>query len=465
MGMQARLVVPDLEQPDLSRLVRVGGEHIVPAARFGPDQLGEGADQLCVAGDVLGRHREGSGDDQHDASVVDQTAPVPRRLASARPALLVVLVAFVALGLADGALGTVWPDLRDGFDRTDSSFGLIFTAWSGGYLAASGSSGHLSDRLGLAPTLRLGVSGAIAGLTLISTSPWWWIVLAGFALLGLGNGLTDATANAWVALTAGPREMGALHTAYGLGASTGPLLAAAFVASGDHWRGPFVVLLVLQLGIAVAIHHYRAGFEQSDAPREHSADDAANRPNLVALTLLAWFAVYVGAEVAVGSWSFTLLTESRSFGEVGAGIAVATYWIGLTVGRFALMVGGDRINPVTGLTGASVGAVGAAVWLWADIASVGHLSLPLLGLFFSVVFPLAVTLTPRLLGDERAARQVGYQFAAASAGAITIPATIGVLADRHGISIAGPVVAATVVVLALLWALVRREARFSPAGS
>ena len=31
------------------------------------------------------------------------------------PTLLVALVAFVALGLPDGVLGTVWPTLRDDF--------------------------------------------------------------------------------------------------------------------------------------------------------------------------------------------------------------------------------------------------------------------------------------------------------------------------------------------------------------
>ena len=36
------------------------------------------------------------------------------------------LVGFVVLGLTDGAIGAVWPDLRDDFGRTDGSFGQMF---------------------------------------------------------------------------------------------------------------------------------------------------------------------------------------------------------------------------------------------------------------------------------------------------------------------------------------------------
>ncbi len=382
-----------------------------------------------------------------------------------RPALVVALAAFVALGLSDGALGTVWPDLRDGFARSNSSFGFIFAAWSGGYLAASAASGHLSDRLGLGATLRAGAMGAVTGLVVVSVAPSWWIILAGFAVLGCANGFTDATANAWVALTAGPREMGALHTAYGLGAATGPLVATVFVSGGDFWRGPFIVLLAFQVAILIGVSRHLSGFARPPSTENPDGGESptARHPNIVAVALLFWCAIYVGAEVAVGQWSFTLLTESRGFSDFGAGATVAAYWTGLTAGRFALMLGGDRLNPIGSLTWAGVGSTAMAGWFWVDPSGTGYLSLPLLGLSFSVMFPLAVTLTPRLLGTARATRQVGYQLATASAGAIVIPTSIGVLADRRGISVAAPVVAVTVVAMVVLWELIRRAAGTQPA--
>ncbi len=379
---------------------------------------------------------------------------------SSRPALLITLVAFVALGLTDGLLGTVWPDLRDTFDRGNPSFGMIFASLSGGYLVASAASGHVSDRRGIASTLSFGTSTAVVGVLVVATAPAWWMALAGFVLVGSGNGLTDATANSWVALAAGPREMGALHTAYGLGATGGPLLATAFIANQISWRGPFLVLLVVQFAVAATVIRGRAGF--ATASCSASADTqqvaSAHRPALVASGLLVWFGLYVGVEIAIGGWSYTVLTEGRGVSEVAAGVLAASFWVGMTVGRLALAAFGDRVDPASGMSRASAGAIVAAVFFWLDPGSLGGLALPVLGVCFSAMFPFAVLLTPRYLDEERAPRQVGYQLAASSMGAIVIPASIGIFAENHGVDIAVPISAAIVVTMSFIWAAVRWEA-------
>ena len=107
-------------------------------------------------------------------------------------ALILGIAAFVVLGMTDGAIGTVWPDLRDEFGQTDGSFGQVFVCLAGGYMVASLLSGHLSDRFGMAAVIRVGSAGAMVALMLIGTGWTWPTTLAGFALLGLGNGLLDA---------------------------------------------------------------------------------------------------------------------------------------------------------------------------------------------------------------------------------------------------------------------------------
>ncbi len=382
---------------------------------------------------------------------------------SPRPALLITLLAFLALGLADGLLGTVWPDMRDSFDRGNASFGMIFASLSGGYLVASAASGHVSDRRGFAATLSIGTTTAVAGVVVLATAPLWWMVLAGFMLLGIGGGLTDATANSWVALAAGPREMGALHTAYGLGATGGPLLATAFIANQLSWRGPFVVLLVVQLAVAATVIRGRAGFATKSRSSTIDTEQAgsAHRPALVASGLLVWFGLYVGVEIAIGSWSYTVLTEGRGVSEVVAGVMAASFWIGMTIGRLALAAFGDRVDPASGVSRASAGAIVAALFFWLDPGGLGGLALPSLGVCFSVMFPLGVLLTPRYLDEERAPRQVGYQLASSSLGAIVVPASIGVFAESHGVDIAVPISAAIVITMSVIWAAVRWEAETS----
>lgn len=107
---------------------------------------------------------------------------------------------------------------------------------------------------------------------------------------------------------------------------------------------------------------------------------------------------------------------------------------------------------------ASALAVVAAVVFAADPAGFGGLALPVLGFAFSVMFPAVVNRTPIYLGADRAARVVGYQLATSSAGAIIVPAVIGVLADRTSQEALGWVSLVGVVLMTAMWAAVRANA-------
>ena len=384
-----------------------------------------------------------------------RVSPPPQR------AMLVGLVAFVVLGLTDGALGTIWPDLRDEFGRRDGHFGQVFACLAGGYLVASTASGHLSERFGMTAVFRGGSSLAAIAFVIIGVGASWGTTLVGFALLGLGNGTLDSAVNAWVAVKRGQRAMGLLH---GFGASAGPLVAAVFVAGGDAWQVPFWIFAAAQAGVVVASPLAREGFDDMpDAPDvEATRGRAIEAPSYLLALVLGWFFFYVGVEVSVGQWSFTLLSEARGVDEVVASAFVASYWGGLTVGRFLLAFAGDRVAPEVIMSRASSLAVVAAVVFAADPAGLGGLALPVLGFAFSVMFPAVVNRTPIYLGADRAARIVGYQLATSSAGAIIVPAVIGVLADRTSQEALGWVSLLGVVLMTGMWAAVRANA---PTGS
>ncbi|NCG23491.1 MAG: MFS transporter [Actinobacteria bacterium] len=371
-----------------------------------------------------------------------------------------VLAVYAMLGLADGATGTAWPSIRDAFNRTDSSFGLIFVALSGGYMVAGIASGHIADRIGTVTTIIVGVVVSTIGLGLLAVSATWWMVLAGFAGLGLGNGMGDASGNTWVALNFGPRHMGMLHAAYGVGASIGPVLMSVLIVVFDWWRGSFAIIGIIQLTVMVLLLRKRNYNTRHSAAEEN--EFLASRvaaPRRVTIELVTWFALYVGAEVAAGQWALTLLSEGRGYDHGLATALAAGYWIGMTAGRFGMAAFGNRIDPERLLWEVSLIAVVASAFLWSDPFGVGGFAIPVIGLAFSVMFPLAMGRTPHYLGSERTSRVVGYQFAGSSIGATTLPALIGVLADTHGVGVAPPVILATVVAMTVLWGVIRRETR------
>ncbi|MEQ8842892.1 MAG: MFS transporter [Acidimicrobiales bacterium] len=369
-------------------------------------------------------------------------------------------VLYAAFGLPDGVFGTVWPNLRDDFGRSDGSLGLLIVAISVGYAVGGFASGHLTDRFTVGRLLPASMTGALVALVMVAAAPEWWVVTVGYLALGVVWGLADSGVNAWMALTQGPRAMGMLHASYGIGAFLGPLLATPFVADGIAWRGPYVACAALTAVSVAVVLRFRDGFGAARVSASISAQDTAmiGSPRLGAL-MVAWFSLYVGIEVAVGSWAYTFLTESRGFSDASAGIVTAGYWGGLMGGRLLLASVGHRTPPERTLRLSTAAAALAVVVLWADPAGVGGLSLPVIGLTFSAMFPLVMSRTAVYLGEARATRAVGHQIGASSVGAIALPALIGVLADRRDVGVTAPVTLVSVVALGVLWWSIERVAQ------
>lgn len=395
----------------------------------------------------------------------------------ARPADVPVVVAvglFVALGLPDGVLGTVWPSLRDDLGATQSGLGFLAAAATTGYVAASLTSGRVAARLGPGSTLAAGAAVGVVALTGIAASPAWAAVVAAHLLLGVSLGTVDAGGNAWMALARGPGPLHLLHAGFGVGATAGPLVATAFVADADpgRWRWAYASVVVVQLMALVAVVATRHRFAPTStrvaarggaAPTGHRGGgdrDDEHRggvPRRRLLTLvLVWFAVYVGAEVAVGQWTFTVFTEGRGWRDAHAGVLVATYWGGLLAGRVVVGLVGERLDLDRLQHRSTLMAAAAAVVLWLDPAGAGWTAVPVLGLGFATLFPLMVNRTPTLVGRDATATTVGRQLAASAAGMTGAPLAIGILADRRGIQVAPVAVVVLTVALTLVWWAIRR---------
>lgn len=365
------------------------------------------------------------------------------------PRLIVLFAAFVLLGLPEGVLGTAWPSMRASLGQPEAALAQLLIAYTVGYLVSSIVSGNLADRLGTDPAIRLGVAATAVGLAIYAFAPVWALTLfAGFAL-GIGGGIVDATINAEIALRHDQRTMNLLHAAWGIGATLGPLFVTALLAISVSWRIAYVVLLIAEVAVLISL-------KPGGAARTADGDgdivgyaDQSRRPMVVLGCTLVYFALYVGAEISIGQWSFSVLTERRGVGTTAAGIAVAAYWGGLTVGRLLLGVLNDRLHPMTLLRGSGVVAFAATVWFWADVTG-SLIALPIIGLAFAGVFPALVLMTSSWLPERLVTRAVGWQLAASSGGAIIAAAVLGTVASSQGLdaTVTAMVVIAGAMVLA-----------------
>lgn len=196
------------------------------------------------------------------------------------------------------------------------------------------------------------------------------------------------------------------------------------------------------------------------APGQARALQSAwHRPHLV-LGALGIF-VYVGAEVAIGSFLVNFLGEPDIAGlsEADAAHYVAYYWGGAMLGRFIGSAVMMRVDPSKVL---AVCASAAAVLVCLAILGSGGLAmyaLLLVGLCNSIMFPTIFSLAVRELGPHTS-QGSGILCLAIVGGAI-IPLAQGVLADAIGIQLA--FVLPVICYLYILYYGLRGSALVSPA--
>jgi fucose permease len=359
--------------------------------------------------------------------------------------ILLAYVAFIALGMPDGLMGVAWPSMRTDFSIPLDSIGMLLFAAVTGYMTSSFLSGALIARLGVGNLLA--VSCALTGTALLGYTlvpAWWMLVLLG-VVAGLGAGAIDAGLNTYVAAHFNEGLMQWLHASYGIGVTLGPIIMTIALTSLHSWRigyrvvGGFQIALAACFVLTLQMWYQSKSSAGSDQPKRLTdyktpIAETLRQPQVWLSGLL--FFLYVGAEVSLGTWAYSLLTESRGINPAAAGLWAGSYWATFTVGRvvaglFARRVGVNRL-----VKGSLVGAVlGAALLLWNPTEWANLLAVAVIGFSIAPIFPALMSGTSQRVGEHSAANTIGMQMTASGLGTVIIPSLLGILARQFSLEI------------------------------
>lgn len=361
---------------------------------------------------------------------------------SRRSLIVLAFVAFVALGMPDGLLGIAWPTMRAGFGVPLDALGMLLFASVTGYMTSSFLNGVLVSRLGVGKLLAL--SCALTGTALISYTlvPTWWMMVALGVFGGFGAGAIDAGLNTYAAAHFGEGVMQWLHASFGVGVTIGPIIMTVALTTLESWRmgyravGGFQFLMAI--AFALTLSWWRA---PTEGKQEKNLTDYATpigetiKRFRVWLSILLFF-LYVGAEIAVGTWVYTLLTESRGVSAQTAGFWTGSYWATFTIGRVLAGLIAQRVGSTMlvrgGLTLALLGSI--LLW-WAPFSLANLLAVAMIGIAIAPIFPAMMSGTSQRVGARFAANTIGMQMAATGLGGVLIPSIIGILARRFSIEV------------------------------
>jgi len=354
--------------------------------------------------------------------------------------ILLVFLAFISLGLPDGLLGVAWPSIHTSFGIPLDSLGMLLFAGTAGYMTSSFFSGKIISRMGVGGVLA--ASCALTGLGLIgyTLAPIWGIMVALGVVAGLGAGAIDSGLNTYVASNFKESLMQWMHACYGIGVTLGPIIMTTGLSLLNSWRIGYLVVGVAQLTLAFSFLFSlkmwkpvpaAAGVEAPKQLTDYKTSmlDTLRQP-MVWVSLLLFF-IYTGCEASLGTWVYTLLTESRHVLPKIAGYLVSSYWVTFTIGRVLAGVYTKRIKLTTLLRISMAGAIAGVLLLLANISNtVSIIGVAVTGFAIAPIFPGLTSDTRNRVGPRFAANTIGMQMAGAGLGAATIPTLIGVLAQH-----------------------------------
>jgi fucose permease len=351
-----------------------------------------------------------------------------------------VLAAFVLIGLPDGMLGVAWPSMRDAFGRTNGALGLLsVVAISGAFIASLGN-GPLMRRLGFGNHFTLATAVFLLGLSGFSVANSWSLLLVAAFVAGFGAGAVDAGGNSYVALRQGLPFMNAIHASYGIGTMTGPLAVTAAVEVGS-WRSAYAAVSVPVGALLIGFFIVRRSWPLLVVPPVAAPSNWHSPARGLSILTLAFVFLCTGLEITIGTWSYSLLTQTPEIGATVAASAVTAYWGCLTASRIVLIAIGRRIRPETVLAAGVGGMIVASALLWTDALPYGRIvALELSGISLGPIFPALIALTPRRLGEDRAESTIGYLVAAAILGSGAFAGLAGVAVTKWGLAAIGPLI-------------------------
>jgi fucose permease len=359
--------------------------------------------------------------------------------------VILAYVAFIALGMPDGLLGVAWPSIRVGFSIPLDAIGMLLSAAVAGYMTSSFLSGPLISRIGVGRMLA--VSCALTGVALIGYTfvPEWWMMVSLGVIAGLGAGAIDAGLNTYVAANFGEGLMQWLHASWGVGVTLGPIIMTIGLSTMNTWHAGYRVVGGFQLALAACFVTTLAMWNQKDTsagtekPKrltdyKTSIGETLRQPK-VWLSILLFF-LYVGAESSLGTWTYSLLTESRGIDPTVAGFFAGSYWAMFTVGRLVAGVFAKSAGVNMLVTGGLIGALlGVCLLVWNPTAVTNLLSVALIGFAIAPIFPALMSGTSQRVAVNYAANTIGLQMTAAGLGTAVIPSLLGVLANRISLEV------------------------------
>lgn len=232
---------------------------------------------------------------------------MPAKIKQSHWALVFAFASLFTLGLADNIRGTLFPEILNQFQVSNTLGSWLFATSSGAAFIAGILSPSYLRRYTISSLLAVGVLFLAVGLAVMGFSDNFIWMLAGSFLLGSGIGFMGVSQNLLVAegveSRLRSRALSGLHGMYGLASFIAPLLAATATKSFGHWNSAFYVVAGVSL-LCLATQFFISPQPKFTVHKSAPLDDSETQKRISKRALFmicSFFAFYVVAEILIST--------------------------------------------------------------------------------------------------------------------------------------------------------------------
>lgn len=356
-------------------------------------------------------------------------------------------------GVVMAVLGAVLPLLTGQVHLELSQAGNLFFAMNFAMLVGMLGLGPFMDRFGKKAVLVGGPLFVAAALALIAAAASYATMITSVVLLGLGGGALNGGTNTLIAdLHGDPRAKSSALNLLGVFFGFGALFLPFVIGSLVKTLGLATILYItVALSLLPAILFAALAFpplkHEKGLPLREVAGLAHNRL-VLSLGFLLFFES--GNEFIMGGYTSTYLTRQLSSPVSVASYLLAAYWGAIMVGRVASSRLVLRVKPSTMILASSVGAAaGVVVLLAAQSEFMAGVGIAIAGLSFASIYPVTLAFAASQF-EAYSGSVFGILFAIALVGGMTLPWSVGQLAQLHGLRAALAIVIGNCAMIFLL---------------
>ena len=369
---------------------------------------------------------------------MSQTQTIAATGKSSLAQIIPVMFCFFAMGFVD-LVGTASNYVQKDLALTDSQANLFPSLVFFGFLIFSVPTGMLMNRIGRKNTVLISLIVTAVSLILPVFGEGYWLMLAAFSLLGIGNAIMQTSLNPLVTnLISGDRLASTLtfgQFVKAIASFLAPIIAAwgatsAFVTFGLGWRILFVIYAVIScLSVAVL------GATPIEEERPDKASGIGECIRLLGrpFILLCFLGImcHVGIDVGTNTTAPKIIMERLGLPLEDASFATGLYFIfrtaGCFLGAFILRVMSPRL--FFGISVLMMAASMALLFASHSLTSI-YVGIALVGFgnsnIFSVVFSQALLAAPKERNEVSGLMIMGLF------GGTIFPLAMGYAADAMG---------------------------------